>query len=143
MADDVAGLPPAPPAPPEPPRPGHLARLRADAGRRGAALGLVAVLFTAYGTGLVAGYRPTFAVALHLPVTSFGWTFIAAGAFVLTGVERRSDRWQFAVAVLVMMLWALLLATHWTQPYGWAAAVSWLGPCALTVLIAGWPEDRR
>jgi hypothetical protein len=111
-------------------------------GRRGTALVLIAAVFAAYGTGLLVGYRPTFAIALNLPVTVFGWVFVGSAVFVAVGAWLRSARWQFAYAVLVMALWALLLATHWTEPYGWAAAVSWMGPCALTVLIAGWPEDR-
>jgi NhaP-type Na+/H+ and K+/H+ antiporter len=100
-------------------------------------------VFVAYGSGLVLGYRPTFAVALHLQVTVFGWCWIGAGLFLLTGLLVTKDRWHFAVAALVMAAWALLLATHWEAPYGWAAAVSWMGPCALAILIASWPETPR
>ena len=70
----------------------------------------------------------------------FGWCFIGLGCFALTGVLARRDRYHYAFCTLCISAWVLLLATHWTQPYGWAAAVSWMSVCGALVIAAAWPE---
>ena len=114
--------------------------LRRFGHRRAVLAGFSAVAIT-YGSGLVAGYRPTFSAAYHLPVTGFGWAFITAGLFTLP--RFRHDGLQYAAAELAAFAWALLLATHWRQPYGWTAGVSWFGIAAGLLLASAWPDAPR
>jgi hypothetical protein len=109
-------------------------------GFRGSYLGLLALGFFFYGMGLVLGYKPTFLQAYGIPTETFGVCWIVAAVIVNTGVWRDQDRTQFAFAELAMSFWALLLATHWAAPYGWAAAVSWAIPTCLTLLVSSWPD---
>jgi hypothetical protein len=50
-----------------------LRKAAARIGHRGAALAVFAGTAFAYGSGLLSGYQPTFANALHIPVGYFGW----------------------------------------------------------------------
>ena len=115
----------------------------ARAGYRGLGLATFAATCFLYGSGLLAGYHPTFFTAYGLRTEVFGWCFIGLGCFALTGVLLREDRWHYAACTLCLSAWVLLLATHWTQPYGWAAAVSWMSVCGALVIAAAWPEPAR
>lgn len=123
--------------------PRFLRRLLFRLGHRGAALTTVAVTFLAYGTGLVSGYEPTFAVAYRYPIGDFGWVFIGMAAFMVTGIFLHRDAVHYATAELGMTAWAILLATHWTQPFGWTAAVSWWGLALGLFVVSAWPEVPR
>jgi hypothetical protein len=112
-------------------------------GRRGTALLLISATFCAYGTGIILGYEPTFASALHVPIIVYGWAAVGSGLFTLTGVPHPVARLQFSYAVMVTALWALLVATHWTESFGWAAGISWLSVSTLAFLVSGWPEGRK
>ena len=113
------------------------------AGRRGAALAVWSATSLAYGIGIAAGYRPTFATALHLPILVYGWAFITVAVVCATGVFQRSDRWHFAVAEFAAAGWGLLLCTHWTQPYGWASGLSWVAVSVFLLVASAWPEPAR
>ena len=120
--------------------------MRALAGRagfRGLGLATFAATCFLYGSGLLAGYHPTFFAAYGLRTETFGWCFVGLGFFALTGVPLREDRWHYAACTMCLSGWVLLLATHWTQPYGWAAAVSWMSVCGALVIAASWPEPAR
>jgi hypothetical protein len=112
-------------------------------GHRGSVLIGYAAVCEAYGTGLAIGYAPTFHAAFHLPLTEFGWVFIATGVTVAAGAPRRRDGAHFALAVASATGWALLIATHWASAYGWAAGVSWAGVAAGLLLASAWPDAPR
>jgi len=109
-------------------------------GHRGSVLVGFAITCTAYGTGILLGYRPTFTEAYTVPVPVFGWVFLAVGVFAATGALAYRDSAQYAVGVAWTAAWAMLITTHWTAPYGWAAAVSWLGICLGLLLSSAWPN---
>jgi hypothetical protein len=112
-------------------------------GHRGSVLTGYGLVCVAYGTGLAAGYAPTFRTAFRLPLTEFGWAFIATGIAVAAGAPRRRDGAHFALAVASATGWALLIATHWASAYGWAAGVSWAGIAAGLLLASAWPNAPR
>jgi hypothetical protein len=114
--------------------------LAAKAGFRGLGLTAFATVCFAYGTALNLGYRPTFFSALGLSIPVFGWMFIGLGVFALTGVLLRRDRWHYAICELGVWAWVILIATHWTAPFGWGAAVSWMGVAGALLIASAWPE---
>lgn len=123
------------------------AELKRRSGRRGAALTLFAAIDFGYGSGLAAGYVPAFADQLtpQLPLTAWGWAWIAVGVVCLTGVPLSRDQFQYAAAALMKAAWATFITVAWIHrsiPGGWTAAVAWAGIAALVVLISGWPEAR-
>ncbi len=110
---------------------------------------LLGATFTAYGTGIILGYRPTFFHVDHLSVFSIGWMFIGAGFFMLTGLfyqrrlRKESDRAYFSLAALISTAWATTISLLWTQPVGWTAAVSWICVSIGCVIAAAWPDPSR
>lgn len=114
--------------------------LAGRAGHRGLALAAFACVCFTYGTGLIIGYQPTFTKAGHWPIMWFGWIFIGTGLVCLTGILRKDDRWQFAVAEAWVACWFALLVTFWNGPVGWNGAVSWLGVGILLLVASGWPD---
>jgi hypothetical protein len=112
-------------------------------GYRGTALILVGAGVIAYGTGLVLGYHPTFRAAFGVGTRYMGWIWIGVGIASLFGATRKKDALFFALVNFAMTGWALLLATHWTAPYGWAAAVSWAIPDAIVLVGSSWPEGLK
>jgi hypothetical protein len=114
--------------------------IAAKAGFRGLGLSAFAAVCFAYGSGLELGYRPTFVEALGLHIPVFGWMFIGLGFFSLTGVLAKRDKWHFAFCELCVWAWVILIATHWTAPYGWGASVSWMGVAGALLIASAWPE---
>lgn len=117
-----------------------LARVMQWVGHRGAILVAFAITAFSYGSGLVSGYHPTFAHALHFPMPVFGWGFIAFGILALSGMITRFEKVAFTTSALWTTFWIILLATHWTESFGWTAAISWLGLDLCLIVASGWPE---
>lgn len=117
-------------------------------GHRGSVLVLFAALCLTYGAGLASGYQPTFAVVYRVHTTGFGWAFIAIGLFTLTGAPSRDgrvrrDAVQYAVAEWTAVAWALLLSTHFREPSGWAAGMSWAFIALGLLVSSAWPNAPR
>jgi hypothetical protein len=112
-------------------------------GHRGSCLMVLTITFCAYGSGILFGYRPTFTKAYDVPIHTFGWIWVALGWFVMTGIPAHRDSIHYSIAELWMTAWALLLASHWSQAYGWTAAVSWGGLALGVFVVSAWPEVSR
>jgi hypothetical protein len=127
-----------------------LTRLRCRIGRRGAALLAFAFIDLVIGwllldpqSRLIPSYRAVFAVAP--PVV---WALLWIGAGLIVGVHAflRVDKFGFAAAILIKLLWALGLMASWLAyhaPRGWVGAATWVVLAGLVLIIAGWPEPPR
>lgn len=122
------------------PEPHWVRGLAARIGFRGLGLTSFAAVCFAYGSGILLGYRPTFSSALGITIAAYAWGFIGVGAFALTGILASKDRWHYSICALWVSAWVFLIITHWTQPYGWAASVSWMGVAGALVIASAWPE---
>ena len=118
----------------------RIARLAMRVGFRGLGLMAFACVCFGYGSSLELGYHPTFHAALTIATTTYGWIFIGLGAFALTGVLASKDMYHYTICALGVWAWVLLIATHWTAPYGWGASVSWMGVAGALIIAAAWPE---
>lgn len=116
---------------------------RADIGRRGAALLILAAADAAYGLALLAGYIPASIAAELAPPSTWGTLWLLTAILLATAAFSPVDRLAFALATLVKFGWAALivadLAEHGTEG-GWGPAVPWLALAGLLLLISGWPE---
>jgi len=125
----------------------RLRRLRdyvvSHVGRRSGLLLIFAITALFYGAGLLAGYEPTFNNALDLPVHLFGYMFIGAALIAFLGIIFRWSKVPYATSVAVAFFWAGLLAVFWANPFGWTAAMSWVGIALMCFYAATWPRVRR
>jgi len=109
-------------------------------GQRGLLLLAFAVTVIGYGTGLIAGYQPTFTSALGIPDELFGVMFLADGVILLLGAFLQWRRFPYAFAASVSFFWAFILTGFWALPFGWVASMSWLGMGLVQVIATIWPE---
>lgn len=114
-------------------------------GSKSAYLLVYTATFTAYGIGLILGYHPTFSHALNLPVSSFGYLFIAVGAFCAIGAFARLKRIPFAVAVTLTTFWLFLLLAFWSthRGFAWVAVMPWVTIALSQLLSTIRPELPR
>ena len=113
-------------------------------GSKGVYLLVYTCTFTAYGVGLILGYHPTFSHALNLPVSSFGYLFIAVGLFCGIGAFARWKRIPFAVCVTLTTFWIFLLFTFWSthRGFAWVAIMPWVTIALSQLLSTIRPEIR-
>jgi len=130
-------------------------RLGRQVGRRGDALLFLALLDVGYGLYLFAP-PPDQRLSTLLrfiaeiaPLWVFGalWTVVgilcAASAFLR---KPGPDRWAFAAAVGIKMLWALISLVGWAVaglPYGWFSSLFWLVFARFVYRIGTWPEPAE
>jgi len=109
-------------------------------GRRSGLLLIFAITAMVYGSGLLAGYVPTFDTALDVPVYVYGFMFLFASLVGFLGVIFRWVKMPYAVSVATAVFWAMLLAVFWQSPFGWTAATSWFGIAMMCFYAATWPR---
>jgi len=111
-------------------------------GQRGALLLVFAATYIAYGAGLLFGYHPTFSRALDVPVSMFGYLFIAAGIVFLVGAIFRFSRVPFSVALSVTTFWVFMLLIFWSthRGFAWVAVMPWV-TIGFTQLISALQPD--
>lgn len=118
-------------------------------GRRGAVLLWLALLDLVYGSSLAHPPSETarsasirfFADLMPLPV--WGGLWLAVGVLCLAGAFLRHDRWAFAFATGLKVLWGGVCLFGWMLaglPRGWVSAVIFLPMAALVLIISTWPE---
>lgn len=119
---------------------------RADVGRRGTALLILAAGDIAYGTALLAGYAPTTVATDLAPTTTWGTAWIITAILLTAGAFTPADQPAYALAALAKFGWAAMIfadqGEHHTHG-GWGPAVPWLTLAALVILMAGWPEPGQ
>jgi hypothetical protein len=126
-------------------------RLAQRVGRRGAALMIFAFIDLVIGWSLAgtatraqASALPTYRAHVEiLPLIAWGWLWIAVGAVCLVHAFRVSDRFGFAAAIGIKLVWAAGFLGSWLlydAPRGWLGAATWVVFAALVHLISGWPE---
>lgn len=123
-------------------------------GRRGAFLGLVGVMWSLYGYGLMrAPLTDSRGLTLLIrlcPLPRWGLVWLIAGGVAVVAALSTRRRWDEIgyVAVLVPpMLWGLAYLTAWwpmqVYPRGWATAAVWGMVSTAVMIVAGWPEPPR
>jgi predicted membrane metal-binding protein len=110
-------------------------------GRRGAFLAFLAILDILIGYSLFTAV-PAHPVDLVLPLRTWAYIWVGAGAFIATGILTRWDRVQYTAAAGIKAAWGLLYMNMWFHavPRAWVSVVIWLSFAAIIALIAGWPE---
>ncbi|MEU8199302.1 hypothetical protein AB0C10_36510 [Microbispora amethystogenes] len=119
-------------------------------GRRGASLLFLALLDVVYAFSLAtspppAGGSPSAFLARLLPLPAWGAVWAAVGVLCAVQAFMRTDRWAFAAASLIKVLWGavyLLGSLLGQVPRGWVAAAVWLGFAAWVAIISGWRESQ-
>lgn len=123
-------------------------------GRRGIALLLFAYLDAVIGYSLLdASTRaqtaaiPSYKVVIMLaPLLVWAFIWIAAGMACLVSAFLRDDRWGFAAASAVFIVWAVSFLISWAAygaDRGWLAAATWAVLAMLVLDCAGWREVPR
>lgn len=121
---------------------------RGPVGRRGGALLILAAADLGYGLALLAGYTPATDATSIAPPSTWGTIWIVAAVLLGLGAFAPADGPAYAAAALLKFGWAALLIAgaatgHHHQDGYWGPAIPWLALAGLTLLIAGWPEERR
>lgn len=133
----------------------RLRRLARRVGYRGAALLFFGQLDLVIGWSLVdpatapllkaaPAYRVLLAAGWLRPVWATAWALV--GLVCLVGaVFQRADRWGFAAAIGIKLLWALGLLAAWPlgAPRGWLNGEVWLTLAGFVGIISAWPEPVR
>lgn len=116
---------------------------RADVGRRGAGLLILAAGDVAYGTALLAGYAPLTVATDLAPAATWGTAWIIIAILLTAGAFSPADQLAYALSALAKFSWAALIfadqGEHHTRG-GWGPAVPWLTLAGLVILMSGWPE---
>lgn len=130
-----------------------LRRTRARVGRRGAALLAFAYLDIVIGWSLLDGttrsqteaipaYKAIIAIA---PLAVWAALWLLVGMVCAVSAFLEDDRWGFAGAIGVKVVWATGFYAAWLVydvPRAWLAAATWFVLAALVYDIAGWGEVR-
>jgi hypothetical protein len=117
---------------------------------RGTYLLILGILDIVYGLALLMGEEVGKAVwwpltqgsMLGICMDGWGVIWITIGLFLLTGITRASDRWQFTAAIFLKVIWAVT-ALAWAVVNGntlWGVAAIYIGFAAVTLLVAAWPD---
>lgn len=118
-------------------------------GRRGEFLLFLALLDLLYGLSLLrpAGDGRQSAAARFLvavmPLPAWGALWLAVGVVCLVGAFVPADRWAFAAAAALKVLWGAMFLIGWAAGVlerGWVAATIWLVFALVVIRIASWPE---
>lgn len=121
-------------------------------GRRGAFLLFLATLDILYAGSLA---HPPKEAARSSTVTFvdgvaplWAWAALwaAVGVVCAVGAFARRDRWAFAAAMTLKVLWGTTFLLGWALLHldrGWVSAAIFLPFAAVVLLIATWPEPAR
>lgn len=117
---------------------------RADVGRRGTVLLILAAIDVGYGLALLAGYTPATDATSIAPAATWGTIWFVAAVLLGLGAFSLADRLGYAAAALLKFGWAALIIIGPADgtPGRWGPAMPWLGLAGLIILTAGWPEPR-
>lgn len=128
---------------------GWLRRLDRRIGFRGTFLGFFAFLDYVYGASLLLpppelARNPAIVFVGHvLPLPVWGLLWLAVAVVLTVGMFARHDRWAFAAATGLKMLWGTIYLFGWLVfrlERGWVSAAIWLVLAAVMLRISGWPE---
>jgi hypothetical protein len=123
-------------------------------GRRGAALlvfawldAVIAYSLTDSSVRAQTATLPVYRVIVSLaPLLTWAILWATVGAACFVSAFLKDDRWGFAAAISVKVVWAAGFAAAWVV-YGadraWIAAATWLVLALLVLDIAGWREVTR
>lgn len=118
----------------------------ADVGYRGEVLLILALLDFCYGLVLLAGRPPAATIATQvMPASAWGTAWLVTALLCLIGALSPSDRWVYAICVLLKCLWAGMILAYSAQhgsPGSWESAVVWLGLAALVLHASIRPEGH-
>lgn len=118
-------------------------------GRRGAFLLFLAMLDVLVAgsfawppkeVSLSSGLRYVAGIA---PLWVWAGAWLAAGVCCAVGAFLRVDRWSFAAAMALKVLWGSLYLLGWAfglVERGWVQAAIWLAFAAVVLLISTWAE---
>lgn len=118
-------------------------------GRRGEFLLFLVILDVLYGLSLLspmASARQTPTVRFLAAVMPLPWwavLWLAVGAVCLVGAFTVADRFAFAAATGLKVLWGSMFLLGWLAGVierGWVSAVIWLIFAAWVMRLASWPE---
>lgn len=127
-------------------------RLARVLGRRGAILLSYGTVWLLVGYGQLVSPQPDqrgLHLALQLlPLTVWGWLWIAAGliALVSAWMPQGVDWAGFLALPLIVLPWMASYLVSWLQgdfPRGWIAAVVWAAIAVPVLVAAGWREPPR
>jgi hypothetical protein len=118
-------------------------------GRRGAFLLFLAVLDLLYSFSLAhppaESLRSPTVVFIGdvLPLEAWAALWASVGVVCLVGAFGRKDRWAFAAAMFLKVLWGGTFLAGWLiagLDRGWVSAGIWLPMAVLVYIIATWAE---
>ncbi|WP_405941639.1 hypothetical protein [Streptomyces sp. NBC_00207] len=127
-------------------------RLKRRLGRRGTILTSYGLVWLLYGYGQLTTPQPDqrgLATALSImPLSGWGWCWIAAGivALVSAWAPPGRDAIAFIVLPLIVVPWMASYLAAWISggfPRGWVAAAVWAVITVPVLVVAGWPEPPR
>lgn len=118
-------------------------------GRRGAVLLWLAILDLIYGLSLAhpppeaARSASTQFFAHLMPLPAWGALWLGTGVVCLIGAFQRRDRWAYACATALKVLWGAVCLLGWMLAglsRGWVSAAIFLPMAVLVLVISTWPE---
>lgn len=118
-------------------------------GRRGTTLLFLAVLDFLFAGSLFrppagSAQSPTLRYIADLaPLPCWGALWAAVGVACLVGAFLRVDRWAYAAAMALKVLWGTTYLLGWALfglDRGWVSAVIWLAFAAFVYVVSTWPE---
>ncbi|MFF5445503.1 hypothetical protein [Streptomyces sp. NPDC012888] len=121
-------------------------------GRRGAILSCYGLVWLLYGYGQITTPQPDQrglqTLLALMPLTAWGWVWIAAGvvALVSAWAPPGRDAAAFYVLPLIVVPWMASYLVAWLlgdYPRGWVAAAVWAVITVPVLVTAGWPEPPR
>jgi hypothetical protein len=127
-------------------------RFKRRIGRRGTILSCYGLVWILYGYGQLTAPQPDqrgLRAALSLmPLSAWGWCWIAAGivALVSAWAPPGRDAAAFIVLPLIVVPWMASYLAAWVTggyPRGWVAAAVWAVITVPVLVAAGWPEPPR
>jgi hypothetical protein len=127
----------------------HAQGLARRVGRRGTTLLFLAVLDLVLAGSLIhpqaeaARTASTRFISDIAPLWVWGSLWAVVGAACAVGAFRRHDRWAFAAAMALKVLWGGVYVFGWAiagLDRGWLGGVVWWAFAAFVYVVSGWPE---
>ncbi len=121
-------------------------------GRRGEFLLFLVLLDFLYGLSLLrpaqeARRSPSTGFLMEvMPLPWWALLWLSVGGLCLVGAFARADRFAFAAAAALKVLWGVMFLLGWLTGVierGWVAAVIWLVFAGWVFRLASWPEPAE